>query len=433
MPILKYIFIAKKLTTGKSKLINVATIVSIISIVLGNIALILSLAVLDGFDIKLHEIATKFTSHISASSFNKKTLKNEDEVKSILLKTYNSNQNDSKKRNFEIERIQATIQKEALIRANEIVDGVVVKGIKTSEDIANLKQYFKKGENTFSSDDAKEIFLSERLVNKLNLKLNDKVILFSIINNENSTIPDSKVKQFRLKGIFSTGFATWDDVLVIIPFIQAAEIFDIPQNEFTTLEIQLKKRGTQSDKTFGNLTQSDKEEINFMALEMEKLIGYPFFFQTVYDFHRAIFNWIDLQKEPIPIVLGLISLVAALNISTALIIAVVEKTNTLGILRTMGLSKKDIRFIFAIRGLFIGLIGSAIGLSTSYLICWLQLYFQFFKLNAGVHFLDTVPVSININDYYLVLILTLFLSVIASIIPSIFATRISPLKAIIFK
>lgn len=428
MQIFKYIFIAKKLTTGKSKLINVATIVSIISIVLGNIALILSLSVLDGFDIKLHEIATKFTSHISASSFNKKTLKGEVEVKSLLLSKYNSTQD-----NFKINRIQISIQKEALIRANEIVDGVVVKGIKSSDDIANLKQYFKKGANTFSSIDAKEIFLSERLANKLNLKLNDKVILFSIINNENSNIPDSKVKQFILKGIFSTGFATWDDVLVIIPFTQAADIFDIPQNEFTTLEIQLSKNSSNSNEGFSQFTQADKDVINNMALEMEKLIGYPFYFQTVYDFHRAIFNWIDLQKEPIPIVLGLISLVAALNISTALIIAVVEKTNTLGILRTMGLSKKDIRFIFAIRGLLIGLIGSAIGLSTSFFICWLQVKFQFFKLNAGVHFLDTVPVSININDYYLVLILTLFLSVIASIIPSIFATRISPLKAIVFK
>lgn len=441
MKIFKYYIIARKITTGKSKLINVATIVAIISIILGNLALILSLSVLDGFDNKLHEIAVKFTSHISARSFNKEPLSNYKEAVELLNNKYSVNNennitNDSKqnynvstKQDYKIANISAIIEKEALIRSKDYIDGVLVRGIKNGKDIKNLKSYFVKGNSDFSASEAKEIFISNRLAERLNVKLGDKIILYSIIPSEDSQIPNSKVMQFKLKGIYATGFATWDDLLVIIPLKYAQSLFGIDENAVTTLEISLQKGGQDNSK----LNSSDQKAISELALKMENEIGYPYYFQTVYDFHRAIFNWIALQKEPIPLVLGLISLVAGLNIITALIIAVVEKTHSIGILRTLGMSKTDIRMIFAIRGLFIGIVGATIGCGLAFIITFSQSYFHFFKLNAGVHFLDSVPVSIDVSHYVLVFILSVFLSLLASWIPSIAATRISPLKAIKFK
>ena len=436
MKFLKYYIIARKITTGKSKLINIATIVAIISIILGNVALILSLSVLDGFDNKLHEIAVKFTSHISARSFNKEPLKNYKEVVELLNSKYTKNHSkdtknivDKSNQDYRIANISAIIEKEALIRSKEFIDGVLVRGINNGKDIQNLKSYFVNGKSDFSSSNAKEIFISRRLADKLNVKLGDNIVLYSILPSEDSQIPNSKVMQFKLKGIYATGFATWDDLLVIIPLKYAQNLFGIEETEVTTLEITLQKYNQKNNK----LNSADQKAISDFAIQMENEIGYPYYFQTVYDFHRAIFNWIALQKEPIPLVLGLISLVAALNIITALIIAVVEKTHAIGILRTLGMSKTDIRIIFAIRGLFIGLIGSIIGCGLAFIITFSQSYFHFFKLNAGVHFLDSVPVAIDLTHYHIVFVMSIFLSLMASWIPSIAATRISPLKAIKFK
>lgn len=418
-----YFFIAQKITKGKTKLLNIATIVALLSIILGNIALLLSLAVLDGFDIKLHDIAVKFTSHISARSFNKSPLENHKEVKQKLLVKFNENNNNKKKL---IGNISNVIEKEALIRAKDYIDGVLVRGVEDYNAIKKLQPYFIQGTYKFSAINAREILVSKRLADKMNIKIGDKVILYSILKSDGK-IPKSKILQFKLKGIYSTGFASWDDLLVIIPLQVAQNLFNM-KGAVTTLEITLNTNETNQ------INNSEKQkEISDLAITMENYIGYPYFFQTVYDFHRAIFNWISLQKEPIPLVLGLISLVAALNIITALIIAVVEKTHSIGILRTMGMSKKDIRIVFSIRGLVIGLIGSFIGCFLSFIILLLQFKFEFFKLNAGVHFLETVPVSINYKYFLFVFVFSIFLSVLASLVPSVIATRISPLKAIKFK
>ncbi len=420
-----YYLIAQKITKGKTKLLNVATIVALLSIIVGNIALLLSLAVLDGFDLKLHDIAVKFTSHISARSFNKSPLENHNEVKQKLLTKFNTNNNSNNNNNL-INNISTVIEKEALIRAKEYIDGVLVRGIEDTTAIEKLRPYFIQGSYKFSSNNSKEIFISKRLADKMNIKIGERVILYSILKSEGN-IPKSKIIQLKLKGIYSTGFASWDDLLVIIPLDVAQNLFNM-KGAVTTLEITL---NINDKNQINNLEKQN--EINNLAIKMENYIGYPYYFQTVYDFHRAIFNWIALQKEPIPLVLGLISLVAALNIITALIIAAVEKTHSIGILRTMGMSKKDLRIIFALRGFIIGLIGSLIGCVLSFTILWLQFKFEFFKLNAGVHFLETVPVSINYKYFLFVFAFSVFLSVLASLVPSVIATRISPLKAIKFK
>lgn len=418
-----YYLIAQKITKGKTKLLNVATIVALLSIIVGNIALLLSLSVLDGFDLKLHDIAVKFTSHISARSFNKSPLTNQNEVREKLLLKFNKQTTNNQ---VVIKNISTVIEKEALIRAKDFIDGVLVRGIEDTIAIEKLRPYFIQGSYKFSSNNAKEIFISKRLADKMDIKIGDRVILYSILKSEGN-IPKSKIIQLKLKGIYSTGFASWDDLLVIIPLELAQNLFNM-KDAVTTLEITL---NSNENNQINNLEKQN--EINNLALKMENYIGYPYYFQTVYDFHRAIFNWIALQKEPIPLVLGLISLVAALNIITALIIAAVEKTHSIGILRTMGMSKKDLRIIFALRGFIIGVVGSLIGCFLSFSILWLQFKFEFFKLNAGVHFLETVPVSINYKYFLFVFAFSIFLSVLASLVPSVIATRISPLKAIKFK
>ena len=225
------------------------------------------------------------------------------------------------------------------------------------------------------------------------------------------------IEKFRLKGIYETGMAQYDDIYVYIPFKKSASFFKMPENRASSIDIML----------------YDVNEAPAVAKNIEELLGYPYFCYTVYDLHKAIFTWIEYQKAPIPLVLGLISIVAVLNIITILLITVVEKTHSIGILRAIGMKKSGIISIFVFQGTTIGLIGTLTGCSLGFFLCWLQLHFSIIKLDGSVYFLDTLPIKLSLWHYEIVISISILLSVLATFIPSFIASKISPIRAIRFR
>jgi lipoprotein-releasing system permease protein len=155
--------------------------------------------------------------------------------------------------------------------------------------------------------------------------------------------------------------------------------------------------------------------------------------QTVYDLHAGMFHWIELQKEPIPIVLSLIGIVAIMNILTSLLIIVIEKTRSIGILKSLGMKQFSIMTIFSLQGIALGIIGITIGCLGSFALCTIQQNYGIITLNADLYFIDVLPVSMKAWHYYLVGGSALALSLFATIIPAFVASRISPTKAMLFK
>jgi len=149
-----------------------------------------------------------------------------------------------------------------------------------------------------------------------------------------------------------------------------------------------------------------------IAGKIEKSLGYPFYVYTVFDLHSSVFAWIELQKEPIPLVLGLISIVAVFNIITVLLITVVEKTYSIGILRALGMSRKNIIKIIA------GLI---------------QKSYKIVSLEGEMYFLDALPIKFELWHFAIVISTALLLSFFATLIPSFIAAKIQPVKALRFK
>ena len=140
-----------------------------------------------------------------------------------------------------------------------------------------------------------------------------------------------------------------------------------------------------------------------------------------------------MQKKPIPLVLGLISLVAVMNIITILLILIVEKTHTIGILRTLGMSPKAILTVFLVRGTAIGAIGTALGGIAAFGITYLQQNYEIIKLKGEIYFLDALPITIVLNNYLLVLGISLAFSFIVTLLPALTALKIKPIKAINFR
>jgi len=380
--------------------------VAFISVMLGSIALLISLSVLSGFDRALHDKAIRFTSHIKLFAYNRQALTN-----------YRSTMEEIKFKFPEIKGIAPVIEREGLIRSKSYIEGIVIRGIKPELDITNQRENIIDGGFGFSDSTAKEIIIGKRLADKLGVNIGDSVVIYAMREQMSGSMTYPDISKFKIKSIYQTNMAKYDDMIIYIPFLTAANIFRIPPGSTLAFDIMLK----------------DISLVNQVLKGLEQELGYPYYGLTVYDIHGSMFAWIELQKEPIPIVLGLISIVAVFNILTILLVTVVEKTKTIGILRTLGLGDKDILAVFIFQGIKIGLAGALAGSFIALAFCLLQQNFGIIHLPGDIYFIDKLPVSINPVHYIIVIGTIILLSFLATLIPAFIAVRIKTINALKFR
>lgn len=400
-------FVARKFnrTGSRSGIMSFARRTALISVFLGSMALIISMAVLEGFDTKLRDNAVKFTSHISIKSFNRKYLPDVENSVQTLSRAYP-----------DISELTEFNERECLVRSVGFVEGVVVRGIYPERDITNIQGNIIEGKFGFSNEQAREIVIGKRLAMKLGASIGDKLTLYALKESQENFF-NPKIEQFEIIGIYETGMAQYDDVILYIPFQASAQFFDIPINCASGIEIMLK----------------DVNKATALSEQIEAFLGYPHYCLTVFDIHRSIFSWIELQKEPIPLVLGLISIVAALNIITTLLITVVEKTHSIGIMRALGMKSRDIVAVFLFQGLALAMTGSLLGAGFGWLLCAIQEKYGIIKLQGEIYFLDVLPVKMLTGHFEAVIGATLLFALLSTLAPSLAALRITPLRAIRFK
>ena len=160
---------------------------------------------------------------------------------------------------------------------------------------------------------------------------------------------------------------------------------------------------------------------------------YPHTVRSIYQVHRNIFTWINLQKEPIPVVLGLIIIVAVINIIGTLLMMVIEKTSSIGILKSLGATRKQIVAIFIYQGIFISITGIIFGNILAFIITFLQKEFNLISIPSSVYFVSTVPIKISPEVFLLISVITFLLALLISVIPSYIASRIQPVTSIRFR
>jgi lipoprotein-releasing system permease protein len=404
--IIKYISDKLSIPVERKLFHKFSTWVGIISVALGSLAILVSLSILGGFEKMLNENAVKFTSHINVSGFNRRVIPNYQDK--ILVIKANSP---------EIKSAYPVLQREGLISSKEFVEGIVIKGI-NSEFENQLKNNIIAGSFEFSNTEAKEIIIGKKLADKLNINLGDDVVIYSIKDYNKSNISYPEINKFKLKAIYETGMSQYDDIIVYLPYLAAANAFKLNPTDATSIEIIL----------------HNVKDIIKVQTRIENLIDYPYnLINNFYELHSSIFAWIEIQKEPIPLVLGLISIVAIFNIITILLITIVEKTKSIAILSTLGLDKFSILKIFVFQGLKIGIKGLLIGGTVSLVFSLLQMNFKLIRLQGSVYFLDSLPIEINPMHYIYIIIFTISITVLATITPAYIALKIKPAAAFRFK
>ncbi len=391
---------------GKSRFMSFVRFSALVSVLLGTVALIISLSVLEGFDKSLRENAVKFTSHIILRSIHSKPVTGAGSIGAMLGTKFP-----------EIESFMPVIEKEGLVRTKRYTEGILLKALYPGTDITGIGKTIKEGTFRWSSLSANETVIGRRLARKLGVRTGDSLVLYAIEKVSRGELPRTRVAKFKVAGIYESGMAQYDDIVVYLPRDAAASLLDLPRGAATNIEIMLK----------------DIKNTERIARDIEAYMGSTFYCLTVFDLHRSVFAWIDLQKEPIPLVLGLISMVAVLNIITALLITVVEKTHTIGLLRTLGMRGRDIVGVFVYQGVSIALAGSLTGAGISLAFSLLQQRFGLVRLSGEIYFLDFLPIEIVPWHYALVVGSSVLLAVAATLLPAMAAVKVSPLKAVSFK
>ncbi len=387
----------------QDRFISFISAVSIIGIALGVAALIIAISILNGFEKTITEKITDFDSHIQITSYQ--TIL--PDYRRILPELYETLQPDA-------ESISPYASKIAIISSKKGKEGVSLKGIMPDVRSINVKENIVEGKFVLGSG---SIVIGRKLANKLYVSIGDKVTIFALSRDE---IPSPEhlpnIKRFTITGIFESGMAEYDDLNAYISLDEAQELFEIGDN-ITGYDIKLK-----------NISKID----SYKDYLSDKL-RYPHAVRSIYQIHRNIFTWIELQKKPIPIVLGLITIVAVFNIIGTLLMIVLEKTNAIGTMKSLGARKRQIVAIFLYQGGFLAAAGIILGNLLAFILTWLQLEYSIISLPSSVYFVSKVPISLSWEIFLEVSALTLVLCFLASFIPSYIGSKIQPVSTLRFQ
>ncbi len=402
-------FISKRIIKGnKSNRFSQPIIrIAILAIALGIIVMTISLSIVGGFQEEIRNKIIGFGSHIQITSYDSHN-------------TYEASPIDKNQDFYPhldtvsgIKHIQIFATKAGIIKTNEEIYGVVVKGIGSDFDWEFFNRKMVEG-TSFTIEDGKTnnaILLSKTIANKMKLKVNDKMFIY-FIQEDGQLRP----KDFLVSGIYQSGLEQFDNLMVItdIAHIQKRNGWD--ENQVGGFEVLI----------------DDYKNIDKLDDYIYNNIGYELHSKTIKEQNPDIFNWLDLQDLNVIIIIILMVIVAVINIISALLILILERTGTIGILKALGMPNWNVRWIFIynaihliVRGLFWG---NLIGIG----LCLLQLKFGFIKLPEESYYVSEVPIKLEIINIILLNIGTLVICVLMLIIPSYVITKISPIKAIRF-
>ena len=411
-------FIANRLITSKNNKSSISAPIikiAITAIAIGMIMMIISIATGTGLQQKIRQKVAAFNGHILISNFD-------DNQSQVSLSPISTNQDFYPKfTSVEgIQHIQVVASKAGIVRTEKAFEGIVFKGVGKEYRWENLTEYLIQGRiPNLKSELNSEILISEYLANRLQLKLGDNCNTFFMKDSGNH-MPNLRV--FTIVGIYNSGFQEFDATYIIGDIRHIQRINKWKQNEVGAFEVfindfdKIEEKGAEVYKNTQNKIDPTK------TLDT----------QTIVQKYYYIFEWLKLFDFNIIVILVIMIVVSIINMVVALLVLVLERTQMVGILKSLGANNWTVRKIFLynaahliIKGLFWG---NIIGVG----LLLVQKYTGIIKLNPENYYVNQAPVNINIVHILLLNIGTIVICLLVLLIPSYIITKISPVKAIKF-
>lgn len=380
-------------TKRKERFISLISVISVLGVAIGVMALIVVIAVMAGFDRDLKEKIVGNYSHITLVADPPITA---GEYNGILQKIGG---------NSHLAGISPYIQGQVLLKEEERVFAVGLKGIDpfTETQISRIGDYMTEG--TLDGLAAGGIILGKELALFLGISVGDPVRLYSPLGKEHT---------LTCAGIFTSGMFEYDMHLVYTHVETAQEIFEMP-SRYNAVGIKL----------------DDLDAAQTVRFDLADALEYRYALRTWMEVNRNFFAALELEKLTMFIILTLIILVASFNIISTLIVMVVNKTKDIGILKALGMSAARIRFVFTLTGFCIGGIGIVLGVLGGVGICFLLEKYQFIQLPRDIYYIDHLPVAIEWwPDIAVILGSAMLIVLAASIYPARKASNFKPVDAL---
>ena len=298
-----------------------------------------------------------------------------------------------------------------ILRTENNFAGIILKGVGKDFDKSRFEPFMIQGSIPDYKEDGynNEIILSEKIASDLALKTSDSIV--AIFSKE-----DQKpiYRKFLIKGIYKTDIKLVDDLYIIGDINHVRKVLNMNEKEVGGLDVFLE----------------DTDQIADVFPKIEKYIGYKNYAEKVTEKYPQILDWVNIFNQNISLIITIMLLVVVINIVMVLLILIIERTNSIGLLKTFGATNGQIRSIFINYTLMIMIPGLLAGNVIGIGLLLVQKYTGIIKLDPENYFISTVPVDLNPIYIISVSVGIFIVSGIAMILPSYLISRISPLKAI---
>lgn len=413
------LYIARRIFSAKENRDNLShriVNIALFGIVLGLVVLILSIAIVTGYKTEVGRKVIGFGSHLQ--------IVNLDSNQSFETSPINQEQPflEELKAIEGIRHVQVFATKPGIIRTDEEIHGVVLKGIGPDFDWSFFQENKVAGEPFQVQDTVRsnKVWISKQMADLLKLKTGDDLTMFFI--NQMEAVP--RQRKFELAGIYKTSLEEFDRMFVLVDINHIRRLNNWKNDDVSGFEILVDD--------FKNISEQEKSVHQLLLRNTSpdspvlQVIG-------IKEKYRHIFDWLSLLDMNVWVILVLMILVAGFNMVSSLLVIILERTQMIGILKAMGARNWSIRKVFLyfsvmliLKALFWG---NLLGIG----LCLIQEYTRVLKLDPTSYYLEYVPVNLTVLHIVLLNVGTIVITVLMLLLPSYFITKVSPEKTIRFE
>ncbi len=401
------LFIGMRYLRAKRKqtFISIITLISVAGVMMGVMALVVVLSVMNGFRADLMSKILGVNSH-------------------LLILNYGGAFSDYGKIAEKVERqsdvvaLTPFIYSQVMVNNSGNVTGAILRGVDpdSAGKVVGIARMIKGGSlNALKGlrDGPPAIIIGRELSRQINVYVGD---ILKVVAPEGKLTPLGRApntRQYEVAGIFDSGMYEYDSTMVFVSIEEAQDFLGLG-DRVTGIELRVK-----------DIYESDK-----VGKRIQEGLGYPFWTKDWKAMNRSFFSALKLEKITMFVILTMIVLVGALNIISTLVMVVMEKNRDVAILRAMGASAKSIMSVFMIQGVLVGVVGTLAGLGSGLGICYLLGKYKFINLPSDVYYISTLPVKVESLDILVVAVAALLISFLATLYPSWYASRLNPVETL---
>lgn len=400
-------FIAFRYIFSKKRFgfVNAISLISIIGVTIGVAALIIVLSVFNGFNGLVTSILVNFDPHIRVSTSNKGNMNEYDSLIKYLQASP------------DVSGYSAYVSGKGLIISKNLNRVVNVRGIDVESigTVSGLRQSIVLGEMKVEKMKRNGIILGLTLADRLGAVVGDTVMMVSPAGSEMALLQLGQplIRRFRVEAIYESNNKEYDGYYAYIDLSTAQTFFKTGANVHG-VEVRL-----------SSIHMSNK-----YSEKLREKFGGLYRIQTWYDLHKDLYTVMEIERWIAYVILCLIIGVASFNLLGSLTMSVIEKTRDIGILKSLGSSKKTILRVFLSQGIVVGVVGSIFGLVIGFVVLYLQTHYHLFPLDPTVYIIPAIPVVLEITDVLLVVGTAILFCSVAALYPAKRAANLIPAEAL---